>query len=178
MHLPRRPPRIPQPAIVTVERRHAVPVRRVRERYPLVRILRVNVDRHVPVAKCDRALHHPARSLADRSGSPCSLQILVDQLIAIRRACLLRLCAFTFLFFHLLGLGHGWHRLFSHHRRYPNWLTASSVTGIACNFATSLEVILINGEHHRHHFPRRLFRLLVVLLARALHVAKLTFHAQ
>src|SRR5271170_5854621 len=97
MHLPHRTPRRAQPAFMTVERRHAVSIRRVGERYSLVRILRENVDRNISVAKSDAALHHPAGDFVSRGSSANSLQILVDQLIGRRPRGFLRFAAFGLL---------------------------------------------------------------------------------
>src|ERR1022692_552595 len=175
MHLSRRPARSPQPALVAVECGHTVSVGRVPERYPLVRILRVDVDRNIPVAESDRALHHTAGNLSDRGGSAHCLQIFVEHLIRSWTACF-RL--FPILFIGLLGFYHTRFRFFRHHQRCPHRLDAAAVARIAGHFAMSPEVILINGKHHLHHFPCRLLRLLVVLLERALHVAKFAAHAQ
>ena len=42
----------------------------------------------------------------------------------------------------------------------------------------SVKVVLVNGEHHLHHFARRLLRLLVVLVHGVLDVAVLAINSQ
>src|SRR5580658_3827628 len=164
----------PQPAFVPVKRRHAVSVRRVRERHSLIWILRENVDRDIPVTEGDRPFHHPARNLLNCSGPANSLQILIEELISRRPARFLsRLWAIRFL--SLLCFTHS-HRRFRHHPRRPDRSGAASMAGIASHLAMSLEVIFINSKHHLHHLPRGLLRFLVVLLKCTLHMAKLALH--
>src|SRR5580658_800865 len=171
MHFPHRMSWSSQPAFVPVECRHAVSVGRVRERHSLVWILRENVDRDIPVTESDRPFHHAARDFLNCSSAANRLQILVEELISRRPARFLsRLWAVRFL--GLLRFTRA-RRGFRHYQWRPDRSGAAPMAGIASHLAMSLEVILINSEHHLHHFPRGLLRFLVVLLKRALHMAKL-----
>src|SRR5271156_3692758 len=172
MHLVHRLPRVRQPSLVPVESRNTFSVRQVRERYPHVRRLRINLDRHVFISEGDRPLHHPAVDFLDRRRSPNRLQIFVEQLIGWRARFFL-LATFRFLGFLRARL-----RLFRHHYRRRHRIGTATVAGVASHLAMALEVLLINGEHHLHHFPRHQLRLLVVLLERALHMTKLALHAE
>ena len=51
------------------------------------------------------------------------------------------------------------------------------MTGVAGHLSVTLKIFLVNGEHHLHHLPRHLFRLLIILLECALHVAETAFHS-
>src|ERR1700676_5767046 len=173
---------------MTIEGRHAVALWSVRERYSLICIFRKNLYGNIPVAESDGPLHHPARSLFNRSRPANGLQILVEQFVRRRPTWLLafrRLAPTLFDFLRLALARFGLAcftqcclRLFRHHRRHSYGIGAASVTGITSDFAMSLKVVLIDGEHHLHHLARCLLWLLVVLFERAFHVAELALHAQ
>ena len=73
-------------------------------------------------------------------------------------------------------LGGGSASLRDHRRRYR--MRGSAMTGVAGHLALSLEVGLVEGKHHLHHFPRRLLGFLIVLLEGSFRVAEATFHAE
>ena len=49
---------------------------------------------------------------------------------------------------------------------------------VAAHHLLSFEVLLVDGDHHRHHLPGSLFLVLIVLIECALDVAEIAFHAQ
>ena len=68
--------------------------------------------------------------------------------------------------------------VFARKRRNIDRSWVSTVTGIASYFAGSVEMILIDSEHHAHHAASGLFRFLGVVVEMIWDVAKRALHAQ
>jgi hypothetical protein len=52
------------------------------------------------------------------------------------------------------------------------------MAGVAGDLAVALEVLLVDGHHHGHHFARHEFGFLVVLVVGVLHVAVLALDSK
>lgn len=52
------------------------------------------------------------------------------------------------------------------------------MTGEAGDFAMTIEIFLIDDNHHLHHLAGDWLGLLVVLVERAFHVAEIALHAE
>ena len=132
----------------------------------------------------NRPLHNTARNFIDGCCSSRCLHIFVEQLVC--RGPGIFTCArglgvrgFSWLvFLGCLGLGYLGPGFRGHHRGNRLGLDVAAMAGIAGHGTMTLEVVLVDGKHHFHHFARGLLVFLVVLFERILHVAELAFHAQ
>ena len=52
------------------------------------------------------------------------------------------------------------------------------MTRITTDPALPIEILLVDGEHHLHHFSRGLFGLLVILLESVMNVAELALDSE
>src|ERR1700756_3872855 len=68
-------------------------------------------------------------------------------------------------------------RIFSHYGRNGGGMGTPAMTGVAGYFAMAIEIILVDGEHHLHHFSRGLLWLLVVFVESILNVAELALNS-
>jgi len=142
MHFARRRPET-QPAFVPVEP-SAVSVRRVRERYPLIRILRVNIDRDIPVSKVIVPVITRLVIFSIAAAPPAACRYLSKNWSADGP-----FAPFPFapsLFFLQASLTSARLQFLPHHHRRANRIRAAPVARIASHFAVAIEVIFIDGN--------------------------------
>ena len=52
------------------------------------------------------------------------------------------------------------------------------MAGVAGDLAMSVEIVLVDGHHHRHHLARDQLWLLIILIKMILNVTETTLHSQ
>ena len=158
---------------MSVVNRNALPSLELRHGRPHVGSLGVNLDGHLVAKSCHRARDLTAFDLAQRVCPAESLNVPGDDGIRLRKRGEIDLLAVLFKM--------GGPRLgfpgFSN-RRHSRRMRGAVVAGVACHHLVPVEIGLIDGEHHAHHFARPPLRLLSVLVKVVLNMAEVAMHSK
>src|ERR1700693_1501077 len=134
-----------------------------------------NVDRENPSAEIDSPLLHPRGQFANCGRATKGVEVLGENLFGRRNVGRNRAMLVFLLLLHLSGRNLS-ARFSDHWCSYR--MRGSVMAGVTSHFALSLEIVLIDGEHHLHHFASSLLGLFIVLLGRSLNVAETALHSE